>query len=109
LKIYLQNKNIGFIEYKIYNCIFKKYYNIPEDCNKKVLYITRIIINKQFRGNGYAKQLLHKCKMLAGEKQLLICLDAIPLDDLTDQEKLCSLYEHMNFIKGLDNAFVYGI
>lgn len=109
MKIFLDNKDIGFIDTAIGVGLDRDYYDIKKSTkSENILYITKLFVSPEFRKLGYGKMLVEKLKQCTDESKV-ICLDAIPLEDTLDSEILIKLYTQCGFrrAKGL-LAFVYG-
>lgn len=68
-----------------------------------VKWVTHFTVDESHRGKGEAKALLFKLGREADATQTALILEARPLDDTMDQERLESLYKRHGFIVVQDN------
>jgi GNAT superfamily N-acetyltransferase len=106
--------SIDKIGYATLSCCKKKSidracYGLPNHLDmSKIFYLQEFKINKKYRLKGYSSLLLDKIKKYCDENNLVICLDAIPLDSSISTDVLHKMYikNGFNYISG--TAFNYG-
>jgi hypothetical protein len=58
---------------------------------------------------GYSTKLIELIKKYADDNNMVICLDAEPLDKTTHPAVLYKIYKNNGFVYCRDNSYTYGI
>lgn len=102
---------IGFAE--LSSCsksaISRSAYGIPENINfNKIKYLQELRVFPEYRQKGYAKKLLQMVKQYCDDNNLILCLDAMPLDKSVSSDILKMMYTDNGFNHVGGTAFNYG-
>lgn len=104
-------ENIGYAELVECNksSISREAYGISKELNmSKIRYLQELRVYPEHRMKGYSKQLLDKVKLYCDDNDLVICLDAMPLDTSIKSDILKKLYLKNGFNHVGGTAFNYG-
>ncbi len=104
-------ENIGYAELSECNksAISRSAYGISEDINfNKIKYLQELRVFPEHRQKGYAKKLLEMVKQYCDDNNLILCLDAMPLDKSVSSDILKTMYTNNGFNHAGGTAFNYG-